>query len=428
MGQNVQEFLQQYTDDPGSLIGPLAQIGLSVVGILGALIFMLLTAFYIAVNPQPLVNGLLSLFPPGRRDAANHLTLRLRTAWVGWLEGVLIDMFVTGVLLYLGLTLIGLEFAIFFAVFSALLVVIPYFGAVIGAVPVFLFALADSPTKAVLALVVYIIVQQIEGNVIIPLVMAQRVKLHPALIAIGVVLVGQLFGFIGLFVAVPILSAIVILVDELWVKPMEGERGISSGHRTGGAGAAQRRRPAAAPATAAARPDRLAFASKLRRGEARMGMFDLTMTDEQVAEYREMVRGLAAGKVSEPIVAAGLFRRGGSAAKMGISKGGLGGIAYAGAALFSKKQAGGMPDKALLVATADKIHAYKAKFKGRKWVAGDEVAVWDRAGLRISGRPSMGLTMLEIESPSEGEKVSLAPIGVKDDPVSLEFIQALSTS
>jgi predicted PurR-regulated permease PerM len=228
VGQNVQDFLERYTDDPGSLIGPLAQIGLSVVGILGALIFMLLTAFYIAINPQPLVDGLFSLFPPGRREAANQLTLRLRTAWVGWLEGVLIDMLVTGVLLYLGLTLIGLDFAIFFAVFSALLVVIPYFGAVIGAVPVFFFALADSPSTALLALVVYIVVQQIEGNVIIPLVMAQRVKLHPALIAIGVVLVGQLFGFIGLFVAVPILSAIVILVDEFWVKPIQQERGVET--------------------------------------------------------------------------------------------------------------------------------------------------------------------------------------------------------
>jgi predicted PurR-regulated permease PerM len=135
-------------------------------------------------------------------------------------------MLVTGVLLYLGLTLIGLDFAIFFAVFSALLVVIPYFGAIIGAVPVVLFALADSPSTALLALIIYIVVQQIEGNVIIPLVMAQRVKLHPALIAIGVVLVGQLFGFIGLFVAVPILSAVVILTDELWVKPIARERGV----------------------------------------------------------------------------------------------------------------------------------------------------------------------------------------------------------
>ena len=167
---------------------------------------------------------------------------------MGWLQGVLIDMFVTGVLLYLGLTLIGLDFAIFFAVFSALLVVIPYFGAVIGAVPVFLFALADSPTNAVLALVVYIVVQQIEGNVIIPLVMAQRVKLHPALIAIGVVLVGQLFGFIGLFVAVPILSADRDPRRRALGQADSGGAGRRGGKREGGTRAAQRRGPAAAPA------------------------------------------------------------------------------------------------------------------------------------------------------------------------------------
>jgi predicted PurR-regulated permease PerM len=228
VGESVQDFLQRYTENPESLVGPLAQIGLGLVGVVGALIFMLLTAYYIALNPQPLVNGIFSLFPPGRREAANAITVRLRTAWVGWLQGVLVDMVVTGVLLYLGLTLIGLEFAIFFAVFSAFLVVIPYFGAVIGAVPVVLFALADSPTTALLALIVYIVVQQIEGNIIIPLVMAQRVKLHPALIAIGVILVGQLFGFIGLFVAVPILSAVVILIDEFWVKPLQSERGVET--------------------------------------------------------------------------------------------------------------------------------------------------------------------------------------------------------
>lgn len=157
-----------------------------------------------------------------------------------------------------------------------------------------------------------------------------------------------------------------------------------------------------------------------------MGMFDLTMKDEYVAEYRAMVNGMAAEKISEPIVAAALFRRGGAAAKMGISKARLGAIAYAGAALTAKKQAGGLPDKTLLVATGDKIYAYKAKMKGRNWKVEEEVAVWDRASLKAVGRPSTGLTMLDLES-AEGEKVSLAPIGVHDDPVSLEFIQAISS-
>jgi predicted PurR-regulated permease PerM len=226
VGHDVQSFLEGYTEDPERLLGPLTSIGFSVVAILGAIVFMMITAYYIAVRPEPLVSGILSLFPPPRRDDARYVMDRLRTAWVGWMEGVVIDMFVTGVLLYLGLTIIGLEFAIFFAVFSALLVVVPYFGAIVGGVPPVLFALTDSPEQALLTLGVYLLVQQVEGNVIIPLVMAQRVKLHPALIAIGVVVVGQLFGFIGLFVAVPIISMTVILGDELWVKRHDERLGL----------------------------------------------------------------------------------------------------------------------------------------------------------------------------------------------------------
>ena len=153
------------------------------------------------------------------------------------MEGVAIDMLATFVLLWIGLTIIGLDYAIFFAVLSALLVVVPYFGAIAGAVPPVLFALTDSPGKALLALVVYIAVQQFESNITIPLVMSQRVRMHPAMVAIGVVVVGQLFGFVGLFVAVPILSLIVITTEEFWVKPIEESDAASagsSGHRAAG--------------------------------------------------------------------------------------------------------------------------------------------------------------------------------------------------
>ena len=104
-----------------------------------------------------------------------------------------------------------------------LIVVVPYFGSIAGAVPPTLFALTDSPGKALIVLGAYVLVQQIESNVTIPVVMAQRVRLHPAVVAIGVVVVGQLFGFVGLFVAVPILSLVVIAVEEFWVKPVEAQ-------------------------------------------------------------------------------------------------------------------------------------------------------------------------------------------------------------
>jgi predicted PurR-regulated permease PerM len=220
-GTEVQEFLQGYVDDPEKLVGPLTSIGFSVATLLGAIVLILITAYYMAVRPQPLLDGISSLFPPSRRPWARHVMDRLHDSWIGWMQGMVADMVITGVLLYAGLEIIGLDFAIFFAVFSAILVVVPYFGAIIGAVPPTLFALTDSPEKALLALGVYVLVQQIEGNLTIPLVMAERIKLHPAAVAIGVVVVGQLFGFIGLFVAVPLLSMIIILVDELWVKQVE---------------------------------------------------------------------------------------------------------------------------------------------------------------------------------------------------------------
>jgi predicted PurR-regulated permease PerM len=221
VGDQVQNFFERYTDDPDRLVGPLTSIGLSLAGILGALVLILITAYYMAIRPEPLVNGLVRLAPPPRREHIRHVLARIRWSWIGWLEGVVIDMLVTGVMLYVALTIVGLDFAIFFAVLSALLVVVPYFGAIAGAIPPVLFALTDSPGKALVVLGAYILVQQLESNVTIPIIMAQRVRLHPAVIAVGVVVVGQLFGFIGLFVAVPILSLIIITVEEFWVKPIE---------------------------------------------------------------------------------------------------------------------------------------------------------------------------------------------------------------
>jgi predicted PurR-regulated permease PerM len=221
VGDRVQEWFQKYTDKPERLIGPITSIGLNVAGVIGALVLILITAYYMAVRPGPLVDGLVSLAPPSRRVHVRDVLARVRASWIGWMEGVAIDMLVTGVFTYVGLTIVGLDFAIFFAVLSSLLVVVPYFGAIAGAVPPVLFALTDSPGKALLVLIAYVIIQQLESNVTIPVIMAQRTRMHPAMIAIGVVVVGRLFGFVGLFVAVPILSLITICVQEFWVKEID---------------------------------------------------------------------------------------------------------------------------------------------------------------------------------------------------------------
>src|SRR4051812_4633232 len=167
---------------------------------------------------------MMRLFPPHRREPAEHVVSGLCQAWGGWVAGAIVGMRVAAVLLYLGLSLIGLDYAIVFAVISALLVLIPYCGAFLGGIPAVLFGFADSPGKGLLALAVYVGVQQIESNFTIPLVMSKTVNLHPAVIAIGVLVDGRLLGFAGLFVAVPVLSFITITIEEFWIKPMELER------------------------------------------------------------------------------------------------------------------------------------------------------------------------------------------------------------
>jgi predicted PurR-regulated permease PerM len=221
VGDSIQSFLKRYTDKPERLIGPITSIGLSLAGVAAAIVLMLITAYYMAARPQPLVDGTLRLVPPARREHARHVMERLRSAWIGWMQGVVIHMFLSGVLLYIGLSIIGLDFAILFAVLTALLVVIPYLGVTIGAIPPVLFALTDSPGKALFVFAVYVGVHQVEANVIVPVVMARTTKLHPALIAVGVVVVGELFGLVGLVVSVPLITSIVILTEEYWVKEVE---------------------------------------------------------------------------------------------------------------------------------------------------------------------------------------------------------------
>lgn len=220
----VQHFINNYTRNPSKLLGPLALVGESVAAGVAAIIVILLTSLYTAIHPEPLINGMIRLFPIPRRPHVQHILLRLRTAYLAWLRGLFVGMIVLGTLTYLGLLAVGLNFAAFFAVFTAVAMIVPYFGALASSIPPILYALTISPQKAIVVALIYIGAHQLESNIIQPLVVARTVKLHPAVVAIGVVAVDQLFGFIGLLVAVPIIATVTILADELWVKNLEQGR------------------------------------------------------------------------------------------------------------------------------------------------------------------------------------------------------------
>lgn len=221
IAQDVQRFVDRYTQHPSKLLGPLSSIGIGVAGGAAAMVVMLITALYIAINPTPLVRGLLRLVVPAQRASAGRILGRIRVAWLGWLRGIALDMLVLGGLLFLGMKIIGLPFAVGFAVFSALMTVIPNYGSVVSAIPPILYGLTQSLHQGVLVAVVYVVVNQIEGNVALPLIMGRSVRMHPAVVAIGVLVAGALFGVLGLFLSIPLISLALILIDEIWIRPQE---------------------------------------------------------------------------------------------------------------------------------------------------------------------------------------------------------------
>jgi len=150
------------------------------------------------------------------------------------------------------------------------------------------------------------------------------------------------------------------------------------------------------------------------------------MSPEYVAEWRQTCHDLAASKIEgEEILAAAGFRQGGASASYAASKAQLGGLVYAGVKMLRKKQAGGLPEKVMLAVTPNRIYAFKLVLRGRNHKLGDQVGVWERAGVRASADRGGGMTSLTIEA-ADGAKATLVGIGVKDDPVSLETIDLLT--
>jgi predicted PurR-regulated permease PerM len=217
VSHQISHFVDNYKNHPSKLLGPIASVGTTAAGVALLIVVILLTALYTAIHPQPLVSGIIRLFPPRRRPHTRYALARLRGAYLGWLVGLIVGMVILGGLTYLGLLLVGLNFAAFFAVFTAVAMIIPYFGALLSSIVPILYALTFSTGKAVLVAIVYVVAHQVESNLIQPLVVARAVKLHPAVVAIGVIAVDRLFGFVGLIVAVPVIVTFKILIEELWV-------------------------------------------------------------------------------------------------------------------------------------------------------------------------------------------------------------------
>lgn len=221
IGQSLHNSINGFTRHPQRLLGPATAIAAGVGGVAAATVAVIFTAIFSAIYPESLLSGFARLTPPRHRATAHTVMHRLAIAYIGWMLGLAISMAILGSLTFVGLTLIGIPFALVFAVLTAMATVIPYYGALASYIPPFAVALTISLPKALLVLLISLLAHLVEGNLVSPLVMARAVRLHPALVAVGVLAVERLAGFFGLLVAVPVLVTFKILVEELWINRIE---------------------------------------------------------------------------------------------------------------------------------------------------------------------------------------------------------------
>lgn len=198
----------------GSAVDSIRTVGGLVVAVLLSALVTLLVSVYLSADSHRFRNGVLRYVPQGYEQDVRRLSERVNRIWKGYLYGQLLNSLATGFLVWLVLWAIGLPGAFVLGVIMALLNMIPTFGPVLAAIPGVLSAFALGSTRfdisnitfTVVVLVVYLIVVQLQANVMAPFITGKAVSMSPATIIIGLVVGVQVAGLIGAVLVVPVMA------------------------------------------------------------------------------------------------------------------------------------------------------------------------------------------------------------------------------
>lgn len=189
----------------------------STLLVAAAVVLVIFLAIYIAVDPGVYRRGVLLLAPLDKRDRLSELMTALGTTLRTWFATQLIAMLVIGVVTTTVLMLLGVRAALPLGVLAGLFEFVPNIGPLLAGVPAVLMGFVDSPQKALAVAAAYWAIQFLENNLLIPYLMSEQLDLPPALTIVTQVIMAYVFGFLGLFVAIPLLATAVVAVRTLWV-------------------------------------------------------------------------------------------------------------------------------------------------------------------------------------------------------------------
>ncbi|NES83392.1 MAG: AI-2E family transporter [Moorea sp. SIO2B7] len=209
--------LQQITEQLQPLINQLLDRGWifvsSGLGMLLNLLLLLALTLMLLADPQSYRQGFVRLFPSFYRRRIDEILTLCDQALQGWLVGILFNMVMIAVFSFIGLLMLGIPLALSQAMLAGIFTFIPNIGPALSVIPPMAIALLETPWKSLAVLILYIVIQQVESNILTPLVMAQQISLFPAITLLAQVFFASFFGFLGLFLALPL-----TVVGQVWLK------------------------------------------------------------------------------------------------------------------------------------------------------------------------------------------------------------------
>ena len=180
-------------------------------------------AIYLLVDSERFRGFFVSMTPAGYREDADRLWHQLGTSLSRYLGGLSIILAIQGAISAAALWALDVPYPLLLGAWVSLTAIIPYLGAFLGAIPAILLALAVSPTTAVLTALLFLAIQQLEGNLLTPYIQGQSVRVHPIVVLLAVLFAAEAAGILGVIFTVPTLAVLRVLFDffsdRLQVRP-----------------------------------------------------------------------------------------------------------------------------------------------------------------------------------------------------------------
>src|SRR5688572_11472924 len=205
------------------LLGRFGSFLSSLLDLFAALVVVLFTGLFLAFDPKLYVRGVIRLVPPRYRIRAGEVLGALGYTMKWWLIGQGVTMTVIAIATSLGLWLLGVPLAFILGIIAGLFNFIPNFGPLFSMIPATLLALTISPGKAVAVVIMFLVLQNLEGNLLTPMIQRKSVDLPPALGIIAQILLSILVGAVGLMLAWPLAAVVVLGVKMLYVEDVLGD-------------------------------------------------------------------------------------------------------------------------------------------------------------------------------------------------------------